>query len=310
MAAPAEHQDIFDRKKRAQILARGEKLKRNGQAEAVLIDHMGEEIAARLQWVKRQFSRILIIGHAPEALLSALYAQPDMAEIENIACDFAAPHGDMVERKNAETPPFRRIFSCDEDRILPSINKQHNYDLVVAIGTLDSVNDLPGTLVQIRQLLKPDGLFMAAMLGAGTLPLLKRAMLAGDEAAATGMAQHIHPQIDVRTMGDLLQRTGLALPVVDEEQMRLRYRDVAGLLRDLRGSAWSNALSQKRPYLGKAGYRAIMQNFTDMAEDDGKFSEIFNLIYVSAWSPSPDQPKPAKRGSATISLADALKDKA
>jgi NADH dehydrogenase [ubiquinone] 1 alpha subcomplex assembly factor 5 len=170
---------------------------------------------------------------------------------------------------------------------------------------LDSVNDLPGALVQIRRALKPDGLFLGAFAGAGTLPRLKAAMLAGD-AAEGGAAPRIHPQIDVRAAGDLLTRAGFALPVADAETVEVRYSSLGRLAGDLRAMGATNVLTSRPRPLGRPGLAAALAAFEAQAEPDGKTREHFQIVQLSGWAPSPDQPQPARRGSGTTSLAQVL----
>ena len=253
---------------------------------AFLAEHMADEIIERLGWVNRSFADALVLGHAPTALLQALAAR-------GVAVTVAGPVGADV--------------LCEEDA-LPF--EPASFDLVIAIGTLDSVNDLPGALIQINRSLRPDGLMMAALIGAGSLPRLKAAMLAADEAGGRGVAAHIHPQIDVRAAGDLLQRARFAMPVADSDTLMVRYSALPALVRDLRCHGWTNVLTSAAPPVGRAGLIAALQNFAEVAEADGKTAERFEIVYLSGWAPSPDQPKPAKRGSATASLAGVLgKDK-
>jgi SAM-dependent methyltransferase len=195
---------------------------------------------------------------------------------------------------------------CDEDR-LPFADG--SFDLVLSVGLFDSVNDLPGALTLIRRVLRPDGLLLAAFVGAGSLPRLRAAMLAADEAQG-GAAPRIHPQIDVRAAGDLLTRAGFALPVADVEPVHIRYSGLARLLSDLRGMAGTNVLrAQHRAPLSRLGYAAALADFDSAADPDGKTVEKFDILHLSGWAPSPDQPKAARRGSATASLADALRPK-
>ncbi|GGB60826.1 SAM-dependent methyltransferase [Blastomonas aquatica] len=249
---------------------------------AFLAEHMAEEIIERLGWVNRNFADALVIGHAPDILMAALAAR-------GVAVTHAGPVGaDRV---------------CEEDA-LPFAPA--SFDLVIALGTLDSVNDLPGALIQINRSLRPDGLMMAALIGAGSLPKLKAAMLAADEATGRGVAAHIHPQIDVRAAGDLLQRARFAMPVADSDTLSVRYSALTGLVRDLRCHGWTNVLVSGAPPVGRTGLIAALQSFAEAADADGKTAERFEIVYLSGWAPSPDQPKPAKRGSATASLAGVL----
>ena len=170
-------------------------------------------------------------------------------------------------------------------------------------GVIDSVNDLPGALIQARRALRPDGLFLAAFVGAGSLVSLRAALRVaeGDRPAA-----RLHPQIDVRSAGDLLMRAGFALPVADGETLNVRYGDLGGLMRDLRVMAANNALVGRRPLRRDTLVRAY-QAFADLADSDGRVPERFEIIFMTGWAPAPSQPQPARRGSATTSLAAALK---
>lgn len=176
------------------------------------------------------------------------------------------------------------------------------FDLVVSLGLLDTVNDVPGALALIRRALKPDGLFLAAFAGAGSLPRLRRAMRAGDEAEATGAAPRIHPQIDVRAAGDLLVRAGFALPVVDRDVVEVLYPSLDRLVADLRAMGATNSLERRsrRPFT-RIGLAAAAADFGT------KTLERFEIVYLSGWAPAPGQPAPARRGSGTASLAEALK---
>ena len=197
---------------------------------------------------------------------------------------------------------------CDEDR-LPFADA--GFDLVTCVGVLDSVNDLPGALSLIRRALRPDGLFLGAFVGAGSLPRLRAAMRAADAADGVDPSPHIHPQIDVRAAGDLLTRAGFALPVVDVDSVTVRFGSLLSLVADLRAMAGTNLLAARtRRPIGRHGLAAAMATFASEADADGKTAERFEIIQLSGWAPAPDQPKAARRGSATASLHDALKPKA
>lgn len=177
-----------------------------------------------------------------------------------------------------------------------------SFDLIVSAGVLDAVNDLPGALTLARRALRPDGLFLAAFCGAGTLATL-RAVLR--EAERARPAARIHPQVDVRSAGDLLVRAGFALPVADLETLTVRYGDLGGLLRDLRGMAATSVL-RDRTALTRATLARAAAEFAARADPDGRTAERFEIVYLTGWAPAPSQPQPAKRGSATASLAAAL----
>ncbi|HEY0327255.1 MAG TPA: methyltransferase domain-containing protein [Allosphingosinicella sp.] len=254
-----------------------------------LLIRMAEEIEERLAMVSRSFERALDLGAGPGMIGERLRAQG----IEVVSADAGAS---FAERLSG--------MQCDEDR-LPF--PPGSFDLVVSAGTLDSVNDLPGALVQIRRLLRPDGLVLAAFAGAGSLPLLRRVMRAADEAEGRDASARLHPQIDIRAAGDLLGRAGFALPVADGEQVSVRFPTLDRLVGDLRELGWTNVLSarSRRP-VGRVGLAAAHAAFAAEADADGRATERFQIIHLSGWAPSPDQPKPARRGSGTVSLADAL----
>ena len=248
---------------------------------------VAEELLDRLDSVTRSFARALIVGGAGESLRDGLRARGIDAVVADPARHFARG-ADGVQ--------------CDEDR-LPFADSA--FDLILSIGLLDSVNDLPGALLLMRRVLRPDGLFLAAFAGAGSLPRLRSAMLAADEAMDRGASPRIHPQIDVRAAGDLLVRAGFALPVVDVQPVEVRFSALMDLVRDLRAMGATNLLAgrSRRP-LGRHGLAAAIADFED---GDGKTTERFEILHLLGWAPSPDQPKPARRGSGTVSLAEALK---
>lgn len=187
---------------------------------------------------------------------------------------------------------------ADEDR-LPFADA--SFDLVVSAGVLDSVNDLPGALTLARRALRPDGLFLAAFVGAGSLATLRRCLR---EVEGGGVAR-LHPQVDVRAAGDLLVRAGFALPVADAEGVTVRYPGVGRLLADLRGMAGSNLLPGRRP-LTRTTLARLDAAFTAQADADGRTAERFEILFLTGWAPDASQPKPARRGSATASLTATL----
>ncbi len=250
-----------------------------------------QELLDRLSMVKREFKDVLVLG-GRDGGLAAHLRELGMAVI-------VADAGKSL----AETAGG---IQCDEDR-LPF--GDHSFDLIVSIGVLDSVNDLPGALTLVRRALRPDGLFLGALAGAGSLPRLRSAMTAAD-AAEGAASPRLHPQIDLRAAGDLLTRAGFKLQVADSSPVEVRFSSFARLVRDLRAMGATNILNARslRP-IGRTGFAAAINDFNSNADQDGKTVERFEIIYLTGWSPSPDQPQPARRGSATASLAAALRPK-
>ncbi|MFN3748162.1 MAG: methyltransferase domain-containing protein [Sphingorhabdus sp.] len=264
--------EIFDRRRRHAMQERA--FRRSGGAH-FLWDILAEELADRLACTTRSFEKCLVIG-------------PLAHQADTIA---------GAKAKEIVTRPF-----AEEDRleIEPA-----SFDLIIAAGTLDSVNDLPGALVQIRRAMRPDGLFLGALFGAGSLASLKKVMMLAD---GHRIMSHIHPQIELRSASDLLARTGFAMQVADRSGSDVRYGDWRTLIEDLRDAGIGNCLSGSRGYLGKQYPDRLESAWSQHKDKDGKVSERFEFIHLSGWSPSPDQPKAAARGSGKVSLA-ALLDK-
>lgn len=270
--------EIFSRQRRRALRERA--ARRGGGA--FLFEYAGDELAERLATVSRDFQDALFIGPI------ASRADKIMAGRNCRLSFFVSGAGEMAG-----------AMIADEDR-LPF--DPASFDLVISAGTLDSVNDLPGALVQIRRILKPDGLFLGHMFGAGSLATLKSAMLAAEAPVA---APRIHPQIDLRSAADLLSRAGFALPVADLDLMRVRYGDWRSLVTDIRDAGIGNALAGPRAYPGKVMPDRLDAEWDSRSDATGRAEESFAHVFMSGWAPSPDQPKPAKRGSG-VSLASIL----
>ena len=270
--------DIFDRTARRH---------RRDRAAPGYADHdflrasMLDGIGERLDVVTRDFADILDLGSFDGA-----FVPPPGARMARIDPGFRfARAGNGVQG--------------DEDR-LPFADA--SFDLVVSAGVLDQVGDLPGALALARRSLRPDGLFVAAFVGAGSLPHLRAALRV---AEADRPVARLHPQVDVRSAGDLLVRAGFALPVADIETLDVGYPDLFRLIDDLRGMAATNILLDRTPMTRAALARAATA-FADRAGPDGRVRERFDIVYLTGWAPDPSQPVAAKRGSATASLASAL----
>lgn len=272
--------EIFDRALRRR---RRDRAAPRYPAFTFLRDHMLDGIAERLDAVKRDFAEVLDMG--------------------SFGGDFALP-GARIVRMDAGFGFAQQGggVQAEEDR-LPFADA--SFDLVVSAGVLDQVNDVPGALALARRVLRPDGLFLGAFLGAGTLSTLRACLMA---AEAERPVARFHPQIDVRSAGDLLGRAGFALPVADVETLTVRYANFANLLRDLRGMAATNLLPGAPP-LSRTTLARAAEAFAARADADGRTTERFEIVYLTGWAPDPSQPQPARRGSATASLAEALKRK-
>jgi SAM-dependent methyltransferase len=181
-------------------------------------------------------------------------------------------------------------------------------DLVVSLLALQTCNDVPGCLIQIRRMLRPDGLFLGCLLGGDTLAELRFALAAAEAEVSGGASPRVSPFADPRDLGQLLQRAGFALPVVDTDRLVARYPDLLTLLHDLRAMGASNMLFERRPgplpraVLAKAA--TIYQ--ARFADPDGKLRATFDLVWLAGWAPHPSQQQPLRPGSAQMPLSAAL----
>lgn len=247
---------------------------------------MAEDMLERLGDVTRTFAHALVIGCPDRRLAGALEARGTTASCADPGAVWARLAGGEQAREDA----------------LPYHSE--TFDLILCCGTLDTLNDLPGALIAMNQLLVPDGLALVSFVGAGSLPRLREALLAAD---GDRPAQRIHPQVDVRALGDLLARAGFAMPVADAQPLDVRYASLFGLLADLRGMGAAQCFASPPPPLTRAGLARAAEQFAAAADPDGRTSERFVILHGSGWRPSATQPRPARRGSATVSLAEALR---
>ena len=253
-------------------------------------------------YAAHDFLRAYMLDAIDERLAMVRRSFADVLDLGCFAGGFAPPPGARVARIDAGFGFARALggVQADEDR-LPFANAA--FDLVVSAGVLDSVNDLPGALSLVRRVLRPDGLFLGAFVGAGSLSTLRACLR---DAEADRPVARLHPQVDVRAAGDLLMRAGFALPVADSETLTVRYRDLFGLLRDLRGMAATNIMPD-RVALRRNTIAQAAKAFADRADSGGRTPEQFEIIFLTGWAPDASQPQPARRGSGRTSLADALK---
>jgi hypothetical protein len=248
---------------------------------------IAETLLDRLSMVTREFRRTLLIGAHDALLIEQLRASGTDLTLFEAGPRLAARSGALAGEADTIDLPFA------------------SFDLIVWPGGLESVNDVPGALVRMRALLAPDGLLLGAFVGDGSLARQRRAVMSDGVRPVA----RLHPQIDLSSMGNLLQRTGFTLPVVDVDALTVRYGDWFALVRDLRAAGLSSRLAPAPPSLTREEAARIAAAFTAQADPDGRVAEIFRLIHFSGWAPHPDQPQPARRGSAGASLAEALKPK-
>ena len=259
-----------------------------------MVTHAAEDLAERLQAVKRRFPAALDLGTPGDALRTVL---GESGRVDRVVA--AEP---LAALRNTQGGP---LVAAGEEA-LPFA--EASFDLVASALSLHWVNDLPGALLQIRRVLKPDGLFLAAMAGGETLTELRQSLAAAESEIEGGLSPRVAPFVEVRVMGTLLQRAGFALPVTDVDRLTVRYASLAGLFRDLRGMGATNALTDRRrkPLRRSTIARAAEVYAERFADADGRLRATFELLWISAWAPHESQQQPLKPGSARMRLADAL----
>ncbi|WP_439617993.1 methyltransferase domain-containing protein [Shinella sp.] len=259
-----------------------------------LLDVVARELAERLSVIDRRFERAVELHGHTGATARAIAATGKVDGVERIESDarFAQP-GETLTVAPLEAVPL----------------EPQSVNLIVSPLSLHLTNDTPGVFVQIRRALKPDGLFLAAIPGSGTLQELREVLLAAESEISGGASPRVIPFPDVRDVGALLQRGGFALPVTDKEAYTVRYDSIFPLMRDLRAMGMANPLSgrSRRPLTRGMLLRAAELYAERFSDPDGRIRATFSVIYVSGWAPHESQQKPLKPGSATMRLADALK---
>ncbi len=281
----------FDR----QLLAirRARALRKRISGADFLLKAVVGDLEDRLNAVNRHFDRALDLGgHTglTSDMLSRTGKVEDVVRADIQAGDFNGSRPSLV---------------ADEEK-LPFA--QDSFDLVVCALVLQWTNDLPGTLVQIRQCLRPDGLFLGVLPGGGTLNELREAFLMAEAELTGGISPRVAPFSTTQELGALLQRAGFALPVVDQDTLTVRYDTAFHLMRDLKSMGAANVMNERRRSpTSRAVFFKMAENYIRLFSDkDGRIRATFQMISLSGWAPHESQQKPLKPGSAKASLAEAL----
>jgi SAM-dependent methyltransferase len=268
------HPVIFDRRLLRARLARAAAI---GPA-TFLLDRVADDIAERLSAVLRTFDIAVDLGTPTDAVRRAIAGR--VGTVASVVAD-------------EEALPFRDA----------------SLDLVVSALALQFVNDLPGTLIQIRRALRPDGLFLAAMIGGESLAELRAAFAGAEAEVEGGVSPRVAPFADLRDLGALLQRAGFALPVTDVDRITVRYASPLALMHDLRRMGAGNALIERqRTPLRRATLHRLLEIYAErFADPDGRIRATFEIVWLSGWAPHQSQQQPLAPGSAKTRLADALR---
>jgi SAM-dependent methyltransferase len=256
-----------------------------------LLDRVAQDMAERLASVLRSFPLGLDLGTQTNVLRRML------AESGKVGTVVAA---------NPLMDGHRGLAVAADEEALPF--GEGSLDLVVSAMTLHFVNDLPGTLIQIRRALRPDGLFAAALLGGETLTELRQAFAVAEAEIEAGISPRVLLFADLRELGALLQRAGFALPVTDVDRVVVRYASPLALMHDLRRMGAANPmLERRRAPLKRATLARMLEIYAArFADPDGRIRATFEIVHLSGWAPHQSQQQPLAPGSARARLADAL----
>ncbi|MQW87481.1 methyltransferase domain-containing protein [Sinorhizobium saheli] len=268
-------------------------LRRGDRKATFLLDIVAQELADRVGVVERHFDSAMEL-HGYTGITARLLAETGkVGTIERVETDETFGSADSP----VTTAPLESIPA-----------EPQSLNLIVSPLSLHLTNDTPGIFIQARRALKPDGLFLAAIPGSGTLQELREALLAAEAELTGGASPRVIPFADVRDIGALLQRAGFALPVADAETYTVRYDSLFGLVRDLRAMGMTNPLaSRNRKPMPKHFFLRAAEIYAERFSDpDGRVRATFSVIYVSGWAPHESQQKPLKPGSAKQRLSDAL----
>ncbi len=258
-----------------------------------LLDIAAREIAERLALVERHFDDAVELHGGTGIAARTALATGKIGKMERVEVVRGFAGSDGTVREAAwETVPL----------------EPQSVNLVLSPLALHLTNDTPGMLVQIRRALKPDGLFLAAIPGAGTLAELRDVLLTAEVELYGGASPRVAPFADIRDIGSLMQRAGFTLPVIDEENYTVRYDSIFPLMRDLKAMGMANPLlGRSRRPVGRSFFLRAAELYAERhADPDGRIRATFSFIYVSGWAAHESQQKPLKPGSAKMRLADAL----
>ncbi len=270
---------IFDREL---LRARQRRAAAKG-AEKFLIERTTGELFERLGTIARKFPRAALIETPGADALKQLLLAPGQIEAIDILC---------IEGENETVG-----------------GEAASYDLAISLLSMQWLNDLPGALAQMKRLLKPDGLLLAAITGGDTLTELRDAMASAEGEIEGGLSPRVSPFVEVRMLGGLLQRAGLALAVTDVDRITARYANALELMRDLRRMGATNALAERsRKPLRRATLLRAAEIYRERyADADGRVRATFEILWLSGWAPHESQQQPLRPGSAKARLADALR---
>ncbi|KIP10408.1 hypothetical protein PHLGIDRAFT_497057 [Phlebiopsis gigantea 11061_1 CR5-6] len=294
---------VFDRN--AKGMQKDRSATHNDGQRSRTVDYVREEVAdamiERLLDIKRKFNTILDLGSGP-GHLSKMLESPITKKVVMLDSSEKLLNRDPDSEFEVEV---ERIHA-DEERLLETI-PTNSQEAIISCLSLHWINDLPGALVQIKEALQPDGVFLGALFGGDTLFELRTALQLAEAEREGGISPHVSPMTDSRDMSNLLSRAGFTLLTVDVDEIKVNYPSMWELMDDLRDMGESNAVLGRRHFLHRDTLTAASAIYNALhANEDGSVPATFQIIYVIGWKPSASQPQPLERGSGKTNLTEVL----
>ncbi|KAI0089255.1 S-adenosyl-L-methionine-dependent methyltransferase [Irpex rosettiformis] len=294
---------VFDRNAK-RIQKNASVTKDNGETSRV-VDYVRDEVAdrmiERLMDIKRKFNTILDLGSGPGHFSKML----DTTNTEKVVM-FDSSEKLLYRDPDSDFGVEVERIHADEENLL-QIVPRNSQEAIVSCLSLHWVNDLPGVLIQMREALKPDGLFLGALFGGDTLFELRSALQIAEAEREGGISPHVSPMTDSRDMSNLLGRAGFTLLTVDVDEVKVNYPSMWELMDDLRDMGESNAVIGRRHILHRDTLAAASAIYKELhGNEDGTVPATFQVIFVIGWKPAPNQPKALERGTGQTNLKKVL----
>lgn len=292
--------NIFDRHLKRKQRDRAAWLTRPNDS---FVDAVAENLLDRLEDCRKTFPTALCLGGSMEAVRRLLRGRGGIEKLIMMDTSY-----DMLKlckdaQQDAHNDNIETCFVVGDEEFLPL--KESSLDLAISCLGLHWTNDLPGAMIQCRLALKPDGLFLGAILGGETLKELRIACTVAQMEREGGISPRVSPLAQVRDAGNLLTRAGFTLPSVDVDQYTVKYNSALELIEHLRAMGETNALLQRNKILNRETALATAAIYDSMfAAEDSSIPATFQVIYMTGWREHYSQPKPKRRGSATVSFKD------
>ncbi|CEQ38574.1 SPOSA6832_00017 [Sporobolomyces salmonicolor] len=294
---------VFDRNLKRHQRDRAARDKQRSRLTDYVKDEVAQSMVDRLLDIKRRYPLVLDVGSGPGFLAKHLDS-----EITQKVVMTDASREMLYRDEDIETEvPLERLHLDEEE--LASHFEENSHDAIMSCLSLHWINDLPGTLIQIKRTLRPDGVFIGSMFGGDTLFELRTALQLAELEREGGISPRISPMTDSQSVTSLLNRAGFALSTVDVDEIQIAYPSIYELMDDLKWMGEGNAVVNRRKRLSPETVMAAGEIYKELhGLEDGSIPATFQIMHMIGWKPSPNQPKPAKRGSGTTNLADVIGD--